>query len=94
MGLVRPLECFVAVAEESHFGRAAARLGRDRPPLSQRVQRLQRELGLRLFERTSRQVTITEAVRLLPAEAREVLARGIAVDALRGRKHCAHVEPG
>ncbi|MFD5701704.1 LysR family transcriptional regulator [Streptomyces lasiicapitis] len=79
MDLMKHLECFVAVAEESHFGRAAERLGMAQPPLSQRIQRLERHLGVRLFERTSRHVTITKAGTLLLDEARELLARSEAL---------------
>jgi DNA-binding transcriptional LysR family regulator len=70
---VRHLRYFVAVAEELHFGRAAARLHISAPPLSQRVRELERALGFPLFERTSRSVTLTAAGERLLADARDVL---------------------
>ncbi|MET9439787.1 LysR family transcriptional regulator [Streptomyces sp. NPDC006610] len=70
----RLLRAFVAVAEELHFTRAAARLYVAQQALSRDVRRLERELGTELFVRTTRQVTPTpDAERLLPY-ARRVLA--------------------
>ncbi|MGW4563286.1 LysR family transcriptional regulator [Streptomyces sp. NPDC004561] len=70
----RLLRAFVAVAEELHFTRAAARLYVAQQALSRDVRRLERELGAELFVRTTRQVALTaDGERLLP-HARRVLA--------------------
>ncbi|GCD94649.1 LysR family transcriptional regulator [Embleya hyalina] len=73
---VRELRYFIAVAEELNFSRAAQRLGMAQPPLSKAIARMESRLGVRLFERTTRQVRLTDAGRVLLDQAR------IAVDAV------------
>ena len=64
----------VALADELNFGRAALREGMRQPPFSQQISKLEEELGVRLFERTTRQVRLTPAGEAFVAEARTSLA--------------------
>jgi DNA-binding transcriptional LysR family regulator len=73
---------FLAVAEELHFGRAAARLHMTQPPLTQAIAGLEQTLGASLFDRTRRRVALTPAGAALLPEVRELLARARALPPL------------
>jgi DNA-binding transcriptional LysR family regulator len=68
------LRGFVAVADELHFGRAAARLQMTQPPLSRQIQKLERVVGAQLLERDNRRVALTAAGEVFLVEARRLLS--------------------
>lgn len=96
---LRQLQYFVAVAEERHFGRAAQRLHMSQPPLSMQIKNLEADLGVRLLNRNTRQVTLTDAGSTFLERARTILAaaeearnaaRG-AEQGLQGRLHVGFI---
>ena len=88
---LRALRYFTVLAEELHFGRAARRLSITQPPLSQAIAKLERELGVPLFERTRRRVALTLAGATFLEESRATLARAAQAVELAQRAHRGEV---
>lgn len=86
------LRCFVAVAEELHFGRAATRLHMTQPPLSRQIQLLEYSLGVLLLERNNRQARLTLAGQSFLEDARRILQ--VAESASQSARRIAHGEAG
>lgn len=71
---LRHVQYFIAVAEERHFGRAAQRVGIEQSPLSRAIKTLERDLGIRLLDRSSRGTSVTPAGEDFLSHARRILA--------------------
>ncbi len=84
---LRHLQYFLLVAEELHFGRAAARLHITQPPLSQQIQQLEDELGVLLLQRTKRRVQLTDAGRAFQQAARLTLKQAEQAVRIAQRTH-------
>ncbi len=92
---IRDLRLVVTLAEELHFGRAAQRLHVGQPALSQQLRRLERRLGLELFERSTHHVRLTPAGQAFVHHARPVLAGvEMLLDALRAHSPTATLRVG
>lgn len=94
---LRSLRCFVTVAEELNFSRAALRLNMSQPPLTQHIKRLEQHLGVTLFHRTKRSVRISEVGVALLDEARLLLAQADGLPHLAQRaktEGCGYLRAG
>jgi len=94
---LRQLRCFVTVADELHFHRAAEKLHMRQPPLTQRIKDMERDLGVELFRRAGNKVELTDAGRMVLKSAKETLAHveGLCEMAQRAaRGECGQIRIG